>query len=98
MYTTFPDRHELTTLSGSTVIEGVAISTTANASHGMMREELDDDYEVMSSTPGNPPQMYEAPSSRQPLPPIPPPVATPTSGNVGEAKRENVYEPIPGDK
>ena len=87
MYTTFPDRYEMTTLSGSTVVEGVegvAISTTANASYGMMRHglDVDDEYEVMSSTPENPPQMYEVsspPFPHQPLPPISPPVATPTS-------------------
>ena len=91
----------MSTLPGSTVIEGIAITTTANTAYGMMRhgERLEDEYEVMSSTPGGFP--YEVPSprsSRQPLPPIPPPVATPTSGNVGEVKQENVYEPIPGDK
>ena len=94
--TTFPDRHEMTTLSGSTVIEGVAFTTTANTAYGIMRhgERPEDEYEVMSSTP----EVPSPPSSRQPLPPIPTPVATPTSGNVGEANQESVYEPIPGDK
>ena len=103
MYATLPDRHEMTALSDSTVVEGVALTTTANTAYGMMRhgERPEDEYEVMSSTPENPPQMYEVsspPSSNQPLPTIPPPVATPTSGNVGEANQESVYEPIPGDK
>ena len=90
----------MTTLSGSTVVEGVAISTTANASYGLVthRERPEDDYEV-PSPPGRFP--YEVPSpssSRQPLHTIPPSVATPTSGNVGEPKQENVYEPVSGDK
>ena len=97
--TTFPDRHEMTTLSGSTVIEGVAISTTANTAYGMTRhgERLEDEYEVISPPGEFPYEVPSPPSSRQPLPTIPPPVATPTSGNLDEVKQENVYEPVSGD-
>ena len=49
--TTLPDRHEMTTLSCSTVVEGVAISTTANTAYGLMRhgERPEDDYEAVNS-------------------------------------------------
>ena len=90
----------MTTLSGSTVIEGIAITTTANTAYGMMRhgERLEDEYEVISPPGGFTYEVPSPPSSRQPLPTIPPPVATPTSGNVGETKQENVWDPVSGDK
>ena len=34
----FPDRHELTLLPGSPVIEGVAITTTPNTAYEMMKQ------------------------------------------------------------
>ena len=88
----------MATLSGSTVIEGVAITTTANTAYGMMRhgEGLEGDYEVISPPGGFTYKVPSPPSSRQPLPTIPPPVATPTSGD--EAKQENVCDPVSGDK
>ena len=90
----------MTTLSGSTVVEGVAISTTANTAYGMMRhgERPEDEYEVPSPPGGFPYEVPSPSSSRQPLSTIPPSVATPISGNVGEPKEENVYEPVSGDK
>ena len=71
--TTFPDRHEMSTLPGSTVIEGVAITTTTNTAYGMMRhgERLEDEYEVPSPPGGFPYEVPSPPSSHQPLPPIP---------------------------
>ena len=51
VYATLSDRHEMTTLSGSTVIEGIAITTTDNTAYGMMRhgERLEDEYEMVNS-------------------------------------------------
>ena len=105
----FPDRHELPVLPGSPVIEGVAITTTPNTAYEMMKQggRVGGEYEVVNSPPGGPPLskdlegMYEVPSppsSHQPMPAIPLPVAPPTSGNVGGAGEEAVYESIPGDK
>ena len=110
----FPDRHELTMLPGSPVIEGVAITTTPNTAYEMMKQggRVGGEYKVVNSPPGGPPlskdlegmyEVYEVPSppsSHQPVPAIPLPVASPISGNVGGAREEEeeVYEPIPGDK
>ena len=90
----------MSTLPGSTVIEGVAITATANTAYVMMGhgERLEDEYEVISPPGGFPYDVPSPPSSRQRLPTISPPVATPTSGNVGEVKQEHVYEPVSGDK
>ena len=104
----FPDRHELTVLPGSPVIEGVAITTTPNTAYETMKQggRVGGEYEVVNSPPGGPPLskdlegMYEVPSPPSSHQPVPLPVAPPTPGNVGGAgeEEEEVYEPIPGDK
>ena len=100
----------MTTLSGSPVTKGVALTTTANTAYDMMKQggRLEGEYELVSCPPGGPlpskylEGMHEVPSpppSRQPLPTIPLPLVTPTSLNVGRAEEERViYEHIPGDK
>ena len=102
----------MTTLPGSPVTKGVALTTTANTSYDMMKQggRLEGEYKLhMVSGPlGGPPpaeylrEMHEvplSPPSHQPFPTIPLPVATPTSLSVGRAEEENVvYELIPGDK
>ena len=97
-------------LAESPVI-GVAVKTNPNTAYEMMKQHgqggrLVDDYEPISSPPGGPPpdvdEKYDIPSpptSHQPLPAIPPPVAPPTASNVGVSEEEEgVYESIPGDK
>ena len=100
----------MTTLPGSAVTKGVAITTTANTAYDRMKQggSLESEYELVSYPSGGPPPakylegMYEVPlppPSRQPLPAIPLPVAIHTSLNVGGAEEEKViYEHIPGDK
>ena len=103
-YTTLPDRHEMTTLPGSSDVKGVAITTTTNRAYELIKHggRLEDGYDLVSP-PESPPGGYvnvvpspPPPSSHQPLPP--PPVAIPTPGNGAGAGEEAVYEPIPGDK
>ena len=104
-------RLEMAVLAGSPVIEGDTLKTTTNTAYEMMKQRgqggrLEDDYEYMSSSPEGPPpdidEKYDIPSPsapHQPLPPIPPPVAPPTSSKVGVAEEaEEVDESIPGDK
>ena len=96
----------MTTLPGSPDVKDVAFTTTTNRAYEPIKHggRLEDEYDLVSP-PEGPPGVYvnvvpspPAPSSHQPLPAVPPPVATPTPENGGGAGDEAVYEPIPGDK
>ena len=86
----------MTTLSGSPVTKGVAITTTANTACDMMKQgrRLEGEYELVNEGP--PPAkrlegMYEVPlppPSHQPLPTV----------CGGEEEEMVIYEHIPGDK
>ena len=99
-------RLEMAELAGSPGIEGVAITTNPNTAYGLMKQQgqggrIELDYEVMTGVP-TPDPYYSIPSpptTHQPLPAIPRPVAPPTSSSVSVAEEaEGVYEIIPGDK
>lgn len=86
----------MTTLPGSLGEEPDA--ATANKAYEPMKHvgRLEEKYEITSSSPlGSPPSPLP---SYQPLPAVPPPLATPTFGGVGGAGEEPLYEPISGDK
>ena len=104
-------RLEMAVLAGSPVTEGDALKTTTNTAYEKMKQRgqggrLEDDYEYMSTSPGDPPpdndekyDMSPPYAPHQPLPPTPCPMAPPTYSNVGVAEEaEEVYESIPGDK
>ena len=92
-------------LAGSPVAEGDALKTNTNTAYEKMKQReqggrLEDEYEYMSGSPGDPPpekyNMSSPYTPHQPLPPTPYPVAPPTFSNVGVT--EEVYENIPGEK
>lgn len=77
------------------VIDGAAITTTANKAYRLMDiiEEPENEYDVVGNLRGDPCRRNKVttlPPSTRPLPSVPPSVATPTSGNVGGAKQEDV--------
>ena len=95
----------MTTLSGSPITKGVAITTTANAAYDMIKQE----GRLVSGTPGGSPpakyleEIYEIPFAHS-LPPAPPYHTTPcghthfTECGRGSRGGKVIYENIPGDK
>ena len=89
----------MTNLTGS-----VAIATTTNEAYEMMKYEGgvagDYDYAAIDELPVSPPPTSPESAYENPLPPHPPPEATPTYRNVGGdgKEMEAAYEVIPEDK
>lgn len=85
------------TFKSPAVIEGcaAAITTTANRAYRLIDivEEPGDEYEVVDNPPDDPCRRNDVtarPPSTKPLSSIPLSLATPTSGNVGGARQEDV--------
>ena len=70
-YTTLPDRHEMTTLSGSPDVKGVAITTTTNRAYELIKHGggLEDEYDLVSP-PESPPGDMSMWFHHHPLPPL----------------------------
>ena len=98
-------RLNMTEMTGSPVIEGVAITTNLNAAYEVIKQRrqrgrTEDDYEVMTGgSPADDNEKYDIPSPPAPYQLLPPPsVAPSTYSNMGVAgEAEGVYESIPGD-